>query len=204
MTEFESELYAEIREIICDAVIEGKRRERGAMAIGDEAAVAVLKALEKVRRNRRSVKWDQAAVTEWQNATFGEPKSNLGIAIRANEEMAELLRCLARDDNDQHARTEVADVVIVLCRLVTRLGGSMVRDVDAKMEVNVARKWVKRGDGHGQHVKIEPMINTRGEALAKLSFAPDGSPVLCAKCGGTGVTSLPFEPTTVARCDCQK
>src|SRR4029079_14206397 len=127
----------------------------------------------EIRRDQRSVRWDQRAISEWQKRTFGVPPSNLGIAIRANEEMAELLRCLARDDTDEAARMEVADVVIVLCRLVERLGGTMVRDVEARMAINVKRTWKRRGDGHGQHVREpqSPLMETR---------------IACAKCGDTG------------------
>lgn len=112
----------------------------------------LLAQLSKIRASYRST-WDQARITKWSDDTFGTVRSNLSIAVRANEEMAELLSCLSRDDNDQHAREEVADVIITLCRLVCRLGGNMVRDVDAKMEKNVLRKWTLRGDGCGDHVK---------------------------------------------------
>ena len=160
-----------------------------------EAATTITDQVEDERRAKRSVRWDQRAIAEWQNATFGQPKGNLGIAVRANVEMAELLRCLAKDDGDTRAREEVADVIITLCRLVERLGGTMVRDVDSKMEVNVKRTWVTGPDGHGQH--IDPPGPIRD------IFRETKEP-LCAKCGGTGTVSVPFEPTTVAPCGCRR
>lgn len=145
----------------------------------------LLTQLAKIRMSNRSG-WHQARITKWSDETFGQPRSNLSIAVRANEEMAELLSCLSRDDNDQHAREEVADVVITLCRLVCRLGGSIVRDVDSKMEKNVLRKWTLRGDGCGDHVK--------GTHHVEVSKRP------CTLCMGTGTTSVPFEPTTIETC----
>lgn len=119
-----------------------------AVRIGERLATQ----LSTIRAKHR-IRWDQQRITKWSDDTFGPVRSNLSIAVRANEEMAELLSCLSRNDNDQHAREEVADVIIILCRLVCRLGGNMVRDVDSKMEKNVLRKWVLRGDGCGDHVK---------------------------------------------------
>lgn len=118
-----------------------------ALEVGDR----LLERIEQIRPAGKA-KWSQSRITRWQNETFGDPRSNLGIAVRANVEMGELLRCLAKDDGDQHAREEVADVIITLCRLVTRLGGNIVRDVDAKMEVNVSRTWSLGPDGHGDHI----------------------------------------------------
>lgn len=153
MSDFEKAVFDAVQSATVDAIIESKRRERGATEIALAAATRVSTEIGALRRSRRSVKWDQRAIHDWSDKTFGEPRSNLGIAIRANEEMAELLRCLATDDNDQAARAEVADVVIVLCRLAERLGGTIVRDVDDKMEVNAKRTWRRRGDGHGHHVR---------------------------------------------------
>lgn len=134
---------------------EAKRFDRNA-DVATSAATKLSHAIEEYRtryHTQRVFRWSQRDISKWQNETFGEPKSNLGIAIRANEEMAELLRCLAADDTDPAARLEVADVVIVLCRLVERLGGTMAGDVDAKMDINAKRTWKRRGDGHGQHVR---------------------------------------------------
>ena len=118
-----------------------------------ELTVRAIRVLEE--EDRPKARWNQEAISQWASDTFGPVRSNFTIAARANEEMAELLTCLAKDDNDPHAREEVADVIITLCRMVSRLGGNMAQDVRAKMEVNVRRKWKSRGDGMGDHVKAE-------------------------------------------------
>lgn len=64
----------------------------------------------------------QETVSLWAEETFGPAGSNLRVAARANEEMAELLRCLSADAGHAKAAEEAADVVIVLCRVATRLG----------------------------------------------------------------------------------
>lgn len=66
----------------------------------------------------------QATISAWADATFGTASSNARVAARANEEMAELLRAITSDDPAKLAKVpeEAADVVIVLCRLATRLG----------------------------------------------------------------------------------
>lgn len=95
----------------------------------------------------------QETVSAWAEQTFGSASSNARVAARANEEMAELLRCLTADDASPRAAAEVADVVIVLYRLATRLGVDLLGEIDRKMAVNRARKWALTTDGHGYHVR---------------------------------------------------
>ena len=64
----------------------------------------------------------QETISAWAEETFGPAGSNLRVAARANEEMAELLRHLSSDPAHPKAPEEAADVVIVLSRLATRLG----------------------------------------------------------------------------------
>lgn len=64
----------------------------------------------------------QRSISAWCEATFGPVSSDIRVAARANEEMAELLEKLATDPAHKGAAEEVADVVIVLARLATRLG----------------------------------------------------------------------------------
>lgn len=126
-----------------------------------------------------------ASIAAWQNETFGPatttweridrsdekmrgamwraktadlsiPRPNLSRAIRAAEELAELIETLVENDNDPHACTEVADVQIVLAGIPAVHGQEQSDLVDAKMAVNRARRWTTTGDGHGQHVKEEP------------------------------------------------
>lgn len=57
----------------------------------------------------------QASIEAWRRETFGPPSSAARMTARANEEMAELLREVTREDPD-NARilVECADVLIVL------------------------------------------------------------------------------------------
>jgi len=94
----------------------------------------------------------QQSITAWADETFGPSTSNMRIATRANEEMAELLRALSVDDTSPDAAVEIADVVIVLSRLASKLGVDIAAEVDRKMSINRhQRTWVLDGSGHGQH-----------------------------------------------------
>jgi hypothetical protein len=104
----------------------------------------------------------QQSIAQWAAATFGEPGSDMRIACRANEEMAELLRALsisaATSEGYRHRATEsaageAADVVIVLFRLAERMGFDLLAEVDRKMAVNRARRWEVDKSGCGQHVR---------------------------------------------------
>jgi NTP pyrophosphatase (non-canonical NTP hydrolase) len=97
----------------------------------------------------------QDSICAWADATFGPAASNARIAARANTEMAELLGALTSDDNHPGAVEEVADIVIVLYRLVRNRGGDLQAAIDAKMAINRARTWRLDGTGHGFHVKRE-------------------------------------------------
>ncbi|RFZ89393.1 DUF550 domain-containing protein [Shinella sp. WSJ-2] len=97
---------------------------------------------------------NQESVNKWIEHTFGPAGSNLSVAARANEEMAELLMGLAVNDRHPLALEECADIVIILYRLAHRLGGDLHAAVDAKMAVNRQRTW-KIANGHGYHVKME-------------------------------------------------
>jgi NTP pyrophosphatase (non-canonical NTP hydrolase) len=96
---------------------------------------------------------NQYEISAWANETFGEPSSNARIAARANEEMTELLRALTADDEHPKAAEEIADVIIVLYRLATRLGCDIAEEIDRKMAINRGRKWNVTKDGHGYHVR---------------------------------------------------
>lgn len=98
----------------------------------------------------------QEDINQWCEETFGPVATNLSIAVRANEEMAELLTCLNRNDNDQKAIEEAADVVICLYRLVARMRGNLDEAVVSKMEKNKGRTWMIDGNGHGQHGPDKP------------------------------------------------
>jgi hypothetical protein len=80
-------------------------------------------------------------------------RPSLSRAIRAAEELAELIRMLVIDDADPRAAMEVADVTIVLTGISAALGVEQSEQIDAKMQINRARRWNLTGDGHGQHVE---------------------------------------------------
>jgi NTP pyrophosphatase (non-canonical NTP hydrolase) len=94
----------------------------------------------------------QQSISRWADTTFGLPHSNLRIATRANEEMAELLAKLAVNDTTPEAVEEVADIVIVLYRLVENHSRSLHDAIDAKMAINRGRNWALDGTGHGYHL----------------------------------------------------
>lgn len=100
---------------------------------------------------------DQEGIADWAEQTFGPASSNARVAARANEEMAELLRALTSDDTHPKAAEEVADIIIVLCRLAQRMGFDIEDEIDRKMEINRKRHWNVDKDGHGYHVRDKAM-----------------------------------------------
>lgn len=108
---------------------------------------------------------DQATIAEWCDATFGPVGSNVRVASRANEEMAELVTALALDEHHAKAAEEIADIVIILYRLAHRLGADLHAEVDRKMAINRGRAWRLDGSGHGYHVEARPpspIVNRAG------------------------------------------
>lgn len=95
----------------------------------------------------------EQSVASWADETFGPATSNMRIAARANEEMAELLRALSVDDGNPKAAEEIADVVIILTRLARNLGTSIKLEIDHKMSINRRRRWEKDNTGHGYHIR---------------------------------------------------
>ena len=90
-------------------------------------------------------------IREWGDATFGAPTDLTVLVQRARVEMDELELALRAGDHAEAGR-EAADVVILLHRLIAILGHDLNEQVDAKMQVNRARKWKAAGDGTGGHV----------------------------------------------------
>lgn len=99
------------------------------------------------------MKESQKSISQWADETFGTVGSNIRVASRMNEEVAELISVLAIDDNAPQAAEEAADIVIILYQLVERLGKDLLDEIDKKMTINRARKWSLDGSGHGYHVK---------------------------------------------------
>jgi NTP pyrophosphatase (non-canonical NTP hydrolase) len=100
----------------------------------------------------------QKSISDWATETFGPAVSTIRVAARANEEMAELIRKLATDDNNPEAGEEIADIVIVLSRVAERLGVDLVTEINRKMAVNRKRQWHLDGSGHGYHVRDKEAV----------------------------------------------
>lgn len=97
------------------------------------------------------MKETQESISQWTEETFGTAGSNARVISRANEEMAELLRVVTIDDNHPDIPEEIADVVIVLCRVATRIGVDINEEITKKMAINRARKWALDDSGCGYH-----------------------------------------------------
>lgn len=117
----------------------------------------------------------QQTISEWAEATFGACGSNMRVAVRAQEELTELLRALSVDDDHPKAAEEVADVVIVLQRLATRLGIDLWAEVERKMLVNRGRTWKMDGTGHGYHVREKETSESALALESTLRAAQDRS-----------------------------
>lgn len=64
----------------------------------------------------------QGTISKWAMDTFSEPSSDMRVAVRANEEMAELMTEVSKLKPDfALIAAECADVAIVLYRLADRL-----------------------------------------------------------------------------------
>lgn len=63
----------------------------------------------------------QGTISDWAEATFGPAGSDLRVASRANEELAETIRAMAAKKSTAEVGLELADTMIVLCRLGSRL-----------------------------------------------------------------------------------
>ena len=96
---------------------------------------------------------DMNDITDWARKTFGQVRP-VRAAVRANEEMAELLKASCTDDEDK-IMEEAADVVIVLCHLAGSLNADLGRAIEKKMAKNRLRAWKLDGDGCGYHVPTQ-------------------------------------------------
>lgn len=95
----------------------------------------------------------QETICAFADEAFGPATSNIRVAARANEEMAELLRALSADDRHPKAAEEIADVVIILYQLARNLGTDLHDEIARKMAINRHRVWKRDNTGHGYHVR---------------------------------------------------
>ncbi len=105
----------------------------------------------------------QGTIEHWRGETFGGRPTPVNMAVRANEEMAELIRAVTTADEarlgqkipdaDRDAIAgEAADVLIVLYGVATMAGFDLHRAVDAKMAVNRSRVWTRDKAGRSHHI----------------------------------------------------
>jgi len=94
----------------------------------------------------------QLSISRWAEQIFGPVIEPAVLVTRANTELQELLQAV-QDSNTEEIGKETADVVILLMRLLEQNGLSLSNEVDKKMQENRARKWIKKGDGTGSHIK---------------------------------------------------
>lgn len=90
-------------------------------------------------------------VYKWGDDTFGQAKSVKAYALRAQEELTELIEAIDQGQSSKEIVFEAADVTILLHRLAGTLGYDLSETVDRKMEINRNRTWNNAGDGTGQH-----------------------------------------------------
>ncbi len=95
---------------------------------------------------------DQHSVTAWGEETFGPAPSPAVLVARAALEMRELQEAVEQNDSEAVGQ-ELADVLIILYRVATIHNLDINTIVDQKMRINRARRWLRKGDGTGRHVK---------------------------------------------------
>jgi len=91
-----------------------------------------------------------ASIADWGAETFGAVSDFAVLVARARLEFEELDAAVRAGDGDEIGK-EAADVMILLHRLCGLLGKDLAGEVDAKMQINRARRWIASGDGVGRH-----------------------------------------------------
>lgn len=90
-------------------------------------------------------------IAQWGTETFGDAASVKAYAVRAQEELAELIEAIESGEPNQNIAYEAADVTILLHRVTGTLGLELYDAVDEKMAINRKREWRPDGNGVGQH-----------------------------------------------------
>jgi NTP pyrophosphatase (non-canonical NTP hydrolase) len=98
---------------------------------------------------------DQYTISAWGEETFGPATHPEALVDRARLEFDELREAVLAGDAREIAH-EIADILILLYRVGTIAGCDINQAVAEKMAINRARRWIKKGDGTGRHVKEEP------------------------------------------------
>lgn len=90
-------------------------------------------------------------IAAWGTQVFGNAASVKAYAIRAQEELAELIEAIEDGEPNKNIALEAADVTILLHRITGTLGLELYTAIDEKMAINRKRDWVPDGNGVGQH-----------------------------------------------------
>jgi NTP pyrophosphatase (non-canonical NTP hydrolase) len=91
----------------------------------------------------------QREVTDWQDATFGTTQDPLAVASHLVDEAKELYETIREGSP---VEGEVADVFILLSRVVQLLRVDLAMSVREKVRVNRERTWALQQDGTYHHV----------------------------------------------------
>ena len=95
----------------------------------------------------------QATIEAWRAETFGGRPTPVNMTVRANEEMAGLIRAVTNPVTGcKEIAAEAADVLIMLYGVAEMAGFSLHRAVNDKMAINRARRWRKGAPGRSQHI----------------------------------------------------
>lgn len=95
---------------------------------------------------------DQWSIAAWGEETFGPAAHPEVLVDRAALEFDEL-REATRNGNAAEVAHEIADILILLYRVGTIFGCDVQKAVAEKMAINRNRRWIRKGDGTGRHVK---------------------------------------------------
>lgn len=90
-------------------------------------------------------------IRDWGDETFGKATSILTYAIRAQEELNELINAIEADESDDAILAETADVTILLHRLAGSFDVQLSDVVNQKMAINRKRVWKTSKNGVGKH-----------------------------------------------------
>ena len=91
------------------------------------------------------------SIAQWGTETFGNAASVKAYALRAQEELTELIEAIENGEPDKDIALEAADVTILLHRIAGTLGLELYEAVDEKMRINREREWTPDGNGVGRH-----------------------------------------------------
>jgi hypothetical protein len=111
----------------------------------------------------------QETIAAWALATFGDVKSTRSILTRANCEMAELVHAMECGAPTEKVASEIADVIIVLCRYpetFTRPCETVGQVEDHLEEVTYHMTAMLAGAGARQQHSVYAVMELHGAAQA--------------------------------------